>query len=502
MKDLLILFRYISLSKRRKTSSHRINLSWIGYIIPAIAFGLPVGFVIYAPLKNLPMELSELLFSMFITSSSILFILGYAPTIVFNLFGSSDVYFLLTLPIKRTSIFLFKAIDSIIYSIPAVGFILPGCIAYSIAIGKGWVIGSVAGILFIIFLITVSLLFGAIVSKVMSRTSARILSNLIYLLTVLVYVVILNVIKPDTSSIEGIKNLTYSSKTYLENILYYILPTGWLISMIRGEPIKGFFLLGISMLFGLLVYKISDTLVIESMSSKNSKKVSFSKGSSGSPFFTKDIKLLYRDPQSIYMLLYSIVFPLIILIGNKSYTGAILVMATIASFYCSYITAHLLVMEKKVWPLPRLFPIKLKNLLLWKVLIPSLIYSLLYLAITIFSIYIFNLNSIILLTIPMISIAFLYSGILAIRFFFKDPTRDISSRNIFRIGEVITIELTTMGIVAGIIAPFTVYTSPIVLQGQYKNIIGIGIPVLVSLIVIYISIKMTKGITEKIDAWE
>jgi ABC-2 type transport system permease protein len=159
-------------------------------------------------------------------------------------------------------------------------------------------------------------------------------------------------------------------------------------------------------------------------------------------------------------------------------------------------------MEKKVWPLPRLFPIKLKNLLLWKVLIPSLIYSLLYLAITIFSIYIFNLNSIILLTIPMISIAFLYSGILAIRFFFKDPTRDISSRNIFRIGEVITIELTTMGIVAGIIAPFTVYTSPIVLQGQYKNIIGIGIPVLVSLIVIYISIKMTKGITEKIDAWE
>ncbi len=502
MKEIFILLRYMSLSKRRRRSDQKINLSWLGFIIPVIAFGLPIGLIVYAPLKSLPIQSSSIFFSVFIISTSFLFVLSYTPTTVFNLYGSSDVYFLLTLPIKRSSIFLFKAIDSLLYSVPALGFILPLCIAYSVAIGKGWFFGFITSVLFILFLIEISILFGALVSRVMSRTSAKILSNLIYLLTALLYVVILNIIRPDTSFIEGVKDLTYTSRIPIGKTLSYISPIGWVISLIRGEIIGGFLLLGALLFFGLLIYKVTDTLVIESYSSRSSKKTRFPKGSSGSPFLSKDIRLLYRDPQSIYMLLCSIIFPLMILIGNKNYIGASLVMATIASFYCSYITIHLLVIEKKVWPLPRLFPVKLKSVFIWKVLIPSSIYSLIYLGVTVISMCLFKLNRIILITVPMISIAFFYSGILATRLFLKDPTRDVTSRNIFKISEVFIIEITTIGIVAGIIGPFTIYLNPLIKEWTYKNVIGIGIPAIVSAIILWLSIWMSKGIIEAIALWE
>jgi ABC-2 type transport system permease protein len=502
VKEFFILFKYISLSKTRRIKERRfkINLGWISYIIPVIVFGLPVGLIMYRLLKTLPMPLADIFFSMFIISSSFLFILSYAPTIVFNLYGSSDVYFLLTLPIKRSSIFLFKAIDSLVYSSPAIGFIFPICIAYSVAIGMGWFIGLIAGMLFIVFLLVISFFFGALVSKVMSRTSAKILSNFIYLLSILVYVIILNVIKPDTTTQEGIRQFIINSKRYLDSALSYFSPAGWLISVIKGESIGYLLILGMSLLLGLLVYNITNTLVIESSSSRNSKRASFSKSSSSSPFFVKDLKLLFRDPQAIYMLLYSIAFPSVMLIVNKSYTGALLVMAMIASFYCSYIAVHLLVSEKKVWPFPKLLPIKLTSILIWKVLIPFLLYSFLYLILIVISISLFNLDRIILFTIPMVSLAFLYSGILAINFVLKDPKRDVSSRNVFRTSEVFIIEGVTMGIVAGIIVPFIIYITPSGLQGSFK--IVIGIPVIVLLSIIYLSRRTLKSIAEAINSWE
>lgn len=504
MKEFFILFKYISLSKTRRIKEGRfkINLGWISYIIPVIAFGLPVGLIMYIPLKSMPMPLADIFFSLFIISSSFLFLLSYAPTIVFNLYGSQDIYFLLTLPIRRSSIFLFKAVDSLIYSIPAIGFILPMCIAYSVAIGMGWFIGIISSVLFILFLIILSFLFGALVSKIMTRTSAKILSNLVYLLSILAYVIILNVIKPNTTTQEGIKQLIINSKRYLDSTLSYFSPIGWLVYAIKGESIGYLIILIVSLFTGFLVYNISNTLVIESVGSRNSKKVSFSKSSLGSPFFVKDLRLLFRDPQAIYMLLYSIAFPLVMLIVNKSYTGALLVMAMIASFYCSYITVHLLVSEKKVWPFPRLLPVKLTSIIIWKSLIPFLLYSSLYLVLTVISIYLFHINRIVLFTIPMVSLVFLYSGILAINLWLKDPKRDVSSRNIFKTKEVFIIEGVTMGITAGIILPFITFISPSGLQGSLKTIIGLGIPVIVSLTVIFLSRKMIQGIIKTIDIWE
>lgn len=515
IREILLLFRYISLSKSRR--SKEINkpiFNLLIYIAIASGFGIPTGILIWSILKKLLMSSSSLgpntvsligdvFVSLSFTSVSLLFVLSYIPTIIFNLYNSHDLSFLLSLPIRRSSLFIFKALDSLVYSVPIMGSIFPISIAYSIVIGKGFLLGLSGAILYTIFLILLSLFFSIFLSRLLSRTYAKLLSNLISLFTIMFYIVVLNFLRPDTTTLEGIKRFVLNNYTYLFGSSSYYIPTRWLIMSLRGEPLGYFIIITISLVISLFLYLLSNRVIFEFNFHNRGKTLNLSYRGFPFPILKKDIKLLLRDPQSMYIILYSIIFPLVVSVANKSYTYGPVIMSLISSFYCAYISVSLLISEHKVWPLPKSLPLKPEDILLWKILIPFSLYSVLYAILMLIFVLLFKVTPFIYITLPMMSIVFLYSSVFGIKLFLKNPKRTTLYKNVFTPGEIFILEIVTIGLALGIMVPISLYIRETPWKPEILRwIFGIIIPTGVTLITVTLSVKTIRDVISVIKNWE
>lgn len=508
MRDILLLFRYISITRTRKSrDSSRLIFTLLTYIAIALGFGIPLSLLVWSILKGLFIPLSSLglegsgfiadiFISLSFISMSFLFILSYIPTVIFNLYDSNDIPLLLSLPIRRSSIFIFKSLDSLVYSIPTVGAIIPIAVAYSIGVGKGFFFGLLGSIFYIAFLILLSLLLSAFLSRLFSRTHTRILANLFSLLTIMFYFIIMNLLRPDVTTIEGIKRFIFNNYAYLSGSISYYTPIKWLIMMLRGEPLGYAITVGMSLIIGIFLYLSSNRLVFESNFHKRSKKTYFTNKGFPLPVLKKDIKLVLRDPQSIYMTIYSLIFPLVVSMANRSYIYGPMIMSMISSFYCAYISVTLLRFEHRVWPLPRSFPLRVEDILIWKVLIPFSLYSILYTIFILILVSFFRLNPLIWITLPMISLVFFYSGLFGIRLFLKSPKRATQYKNVFTPLEVLLLEGVTIGLALGIVLPVSLYIKGV------QNVLILFIPFGVTIGVISLSLVSIRQTLSVLRDWE
>lgn len=507
MREIFLLFKYISIKSRRSRNSSRLVFILLTYTTIAFVFGIPLALLVWSIIKDLFIPLSSLGFEgpgfvadIFLSLSfipmSFLFLLSYIPTLLFNLYDSSDLLLLLSLPIRRSSIFIFKALDSLVYSVLTIGAIIPIAVTYSIGIGRSFLFGLLGSLLYILFLILVSLLVGSFLSRLFSRTYTKLLAYLIYLLTIMSYIVIMNLLRPDVTTVDSIKRFILNNYRYLSAPISYYTPIRWLIMMLRGEPLGYVITIGISLIIGLSLYLSSNRFMFESGYRKGVKSSPFTYKRFPFPLLKKDIKILLRDPQSMYMMLYSLVFPLLVSVANKSYLYSPMIMSMISSFYCAYISVTLLRAEHKVWPLPMSFPLRMEDILIWKALIPFSLYTILYtILITILTSF-FKFDSIIWITLPMISLVFFYSSLFGIGLFLRYPKRSIQYRNIFTPLEVLLLEGVTVGLALGIVLPVSLYIKGI------KYIPLLLVPVGVTITVIFLSIVSIRQTLTTLKAWE
>lgn len=122
MREFILLNKYASkVTKPNKNS--KINytgmLGWIITIIVMLSLTVPLGFIFYETGKTLMIPLTSLglnydgyLFDIYLfiypLTFGLLSVLTLVPSMVFNIYESEDLEFLFTLPIKKSSIFIFK----------------------------------------------------------------------------------------------------------------------------------------------------------------------------------------------------------------------------------------------------------------------------------------------------------------------------------------------------------------------------------------------------------
>jgi hypothetical protein len=358
--------------------------------IPLVQIGLPY-----------PGYLADMYLAFGLLSGAFLFFLSYSPTVAFNLFGSEDFHLLLSFPISRAQIFAFKAIDSIAFGSVGIALVIPLILAYAQTMGYSIWLGLLAAVLLLLFLGSISLLIAALLSRLVSGNTLRRAALLLYLLAIVGFVAIMQIMPRSAGNLaaifEGLRSLFHT-------IYSPFLFTRWVLDIISGQWPGLVILLTSTIVLGWITIRVSNRLAFQVGSSSKSRKARFAQKTARWPLFARDLHLLLREPMNIYGFIYPVALGLIMLFVGQQVSGGIVALAVtvfMAVFFSAMTTATLLREERKAWPTPLLYPISLRQMLAPKLWLPTAFFILTYGLILLLVLLVFHGSPWLLLTLPM-----------------------------------------------------------------------------------------------------
>lgn len=156
---------------------------------------------------------------------------------------------------------------------------------------------------------------------------------------------------------------------------------------------------------------------------------------------------MFREGGIVWYLIYPLAYPMILLLSRVLSIETIsLLFMLIASLYSGMVSILLIVAERKIWPVPLLFPIRYEILIRTKIFIPVVVYTLEYSLVLLFFLLFSRIRFLdFLMTAPMGFILY-YGSLFGARLFLKDADRDITQKNrLLRGHEIFQLEIATMG---------------------------------------------------------
>ena len=465
MRDFLVLLKYSALNMARARSNRRIgrlSSSPLLYIVtvtflPIVAFGLPMYFIFSSAmnadvlLQELPygeVRIIDLLVSSMISTMTVLYFLSSTPMFVYNLFDSKDMEMLLTLPVRRFHILLLKVLESLtLSSIQLSMLILIFAFYGNVVIGgvSGFLYGLMVGVAFWILMLEVSILLAAVLSRLMGRTLARRLAFVAYFVSVMIWVLIINVLRP--SNVPGM-DVVERFRDYVGFLTADFWPHRWFLKLLDGRLI---FLLGLVPLFLMPVFidrTIRKADFLSRSSSLRRVKRKFEWRSSSFPLLKKDLMLWRREPQAMYMLAYPVIMAAIFLFQGQSLSGTIIFIA-ITGLYAAVTIGLLLRHEMLVWPLPRTYPIRMWELVIPKILIPTFGFGAGYIVLAILYYLLKGGSVFILISIPLVLMVIFSCTLLGALIFLRNPRRSKELRRMLSPVEMLIIQALVMSWTVG-----------------------------------------------------
>jgi ABC-2 type transport system permease protein len=532
MRKILTLLKYAStmasMAGGMGTSGSRRGFKYMGLItslIMLLALGLPMFFFGLSTLRSLaipltsvniplPGYLSDMVLALGLISGALFFFLSYSPSVAFNLFGSPDIELLLTFPLKRSQIFLYKAIDSLALGSVGIAVVLPLLFAYAIAMGHSWLLALLASVIFLVFFWALSLLVAALLSRLMSGQVLKRFAILLYLLTIVGFVAIMQLL-PRASN--NLKEILAGMQGFFQVIYSPFLFTRWFLDLFQGHLLGyAVFALAIPALLWLTIW-VSNRLAFQAGASMRTRAARFATHSARWPVFQRDLQLLVREPMNLYGFIYPVALSLVMLFVNAGGAGSLIALGMtifLAAFFAAMTTATLLREERKSWPTPLLFPLTLRELLAPKLWLPAFFFLVAYLLVALIAILAFQASLWILLTLPIALAISLFCSHLGARFYIQRPI--VTSRNYFTVGVILLLELLTLILSVLTILPFFLWVAlqtaasiPTMpgwlawaVTGPGSLAWGFGLPFLVTAILLIVSLRGQRSLARKMTAWE
>jgi len=516
MREFLLLYKYAS-KITKPTKNRMLNFSnvlgWIISLILILLLTIPLGMAFYEigkslmiPLSSLGLDYNGYLFDIYMFIYPLTFglmaVLTLVPSMVFNIYESEDIEFLFTLPIRRSSIFIFKSIMGLSMGMIPLAILVVVGISYALLLKVNLILSIIAMLFFIVFLLFLSLLLGAFFARIMTKSSAKIISQIFLYVSIIFYVVLMNLIpRQMEASPQDILNSFNSFFAIIHGDYSYLLPINWFMYLVNLDiRVFGLVILA-TLVLGYFIYKNSNHFELESGrgKTKKTKGVSVSKH----PVINKELRLTFRNPQNLFGIAYAIVFPIIMLLINKQFLSGAMFVALFASMYTSNLSMQLMSVERKTWPLIMLLPVNDNFILRVKALIPTAIYTFVYLIVLVVSYFALGLNPIMFLSvIPMISVL-LFSSYFGLYLYLKNPNRDFNGPAVkLNFRENISVQFTSFLFGLGSIIPF-VMLDYIDNNSElwFKAIAWFG-PWLILIVTVVITTRVINSTKKILNNWE
>lgn len=421
MRQLLTLLKYALKTSARSSGKVRRFPNFVFMLAASLAFGLPIAsmfFEVFKILSDFPVgkyDLSTLLAAQWSLVSGFLFLASFTPSLVNSFVRNEELQLLLTLPIKRWAIVSYQMfLTLILQPLPIVlyVFVLP---AYALSHGKNFLLGLVSAVFFTLMLLSLSVIFSCFAGLFLNRSTAKRLTVVSLIVTVVLFLVVSQFLPSYAKNLlkSDVQSLTLS----LSYLTHPLNPFAWPIRAI-DEPLYLIFMLLLSFSFLLVAMLLSERLTFEQESPTRGRITL-----SGGGMFWKDFKLLFRNEQSLFTLIYPAAFGILFAIATRSFVPALLMVMIISGTYVSYNSAALMKQELSCWPLPATFPVDELHLLIPKLFVPSIVYGAIFSGLFVFFQIWFSLPLSTYVFLPFVFILYGFASILGTFFYLKQPTR-------------------------------------------------------------------------------
>lgn len=509
MKTLLILLKYRlkNASFSRKTRS-RLYIPGLQFLILLLVFGsliFPGAFETFSELRkyeeslNLSLvnglSISESYFSFLSLIMLVLGFMNFLPYLIYSLSDYEEMNFLLQLPVKKGTLFVYKAFDAFNGTFMSFAIYFPIALAFGLSksIFYGF-LSLLAAFMGYFLMLTLALFISSLLFSRISRVFAKRFSGILILLNAVVFLLLFSAVLPAGSVKTGrlIEISSYAAKKYL--------PSYWIAKASTGAPIEWLLLFFIGVWLFRMAYRIASKAIFEpvergkgAISLKANKRINLLK---------KEVLLLTRTEQSFFFFFYPIVFSLIMIFTTREMYSSTLVMVMISSFYASQMMVISASAEFLSWPLSAYLPLKLEKLFLVKSLLIATIYTTLFIASIQISVSYLDVSPLLLLSFPGAFMTFFTSALLGVRFYLSSGAyKSGVHRRRLGLGSTLILEvLTFVAAIGNIIVLMAflyecsaqepdVFFIDVLFQGNTGVLIGLGIPAIASGIMISRTLK-------------
>ncbi|QIV78178.1 hypothetical protein [Fervidobacterium pennivorans] len=404
MRELRILFKYLGLSlnlqntaktKRKKiTSSKEPNyalryiLLMFSSILPMAVFLTISNYNIYKLLAHYP----DVAKSFFISSMSIFslfYVVGFIGTGMHAFSRSDEMELLLTMPISRSVLTVYNLIVTLANQFFTLGFFVASVLGFLLAVRTNIFGFILRTLLHIAFLTSLSALLAVVSGGISSKRFVRRLNAVIVLLLVVVYLFFVYIQDVNVELLgqnaRFVKFVAFTTSKYN--------PFNWSYSDDR------LLLISVIILTGAFLYSFwyfAERVVYENTHAKKEKnkpnEVIVNQRTYASKFggfLWKDLKLLSRSEQFVFLIFYPAVFSFFMLFAGGSSMNAAIPFLAIASLYCAIEAGLLTRNDFEYREILRTLPVTTQTIITPKLAIPIILNESLLIIVAVIS-YIFG----------------------------------------------------------------------------------------------------------------
>jgi ABC-2 type transport system permease protein len=429
MRQLFVLLKYgLSTNYRRRSGRSGRLPSSVVTIAASLLIGLPLGSIFFQVFKVISSfridscDPSTLLMLQWTSLNGLLFLASFVPSLINSFSRNEEIHLLLTFPVKRWTIVAYQMILTLSlqpFAVMMYLFVFP---AYVVTHGRNLFLGLIVAFLFVLFMLSFSVLLSCIFGLFMSRSVARRITTISLIASVTLFFLATQFL-PNYA--QGL--FTQDPAVLSSTLLKFMHPLNIFAWPIRAldEPIYGLLMLILVFSLSLLSSPVAERLSFEQVSFVGRSKTA---GFKGGKMFWKDVKLMVRSEQGLFTLIYPAAFAVLFGLSLRSPVPALVISLVLSGTYVAYNSAMLTKQELSVWPLPLVFPLRNVDILLPKLFVPSLIYWALFSALLVFFKFWFSMSTVVFLLVPMVFVMFVFASTLGMFFYLRQASKvDLSN---------------------------------------------------------------------------
>ena len=314
---------------------------------------------------------------------SAFFLLGVVGSSVYVLSMNEEVEFLLALPVRRWTVTFYQLFMSMFYDLPIFGMFMAVSVSYGLILGGMYpVLAIVTSIAHALMLLALGVYIATFVARKVSGSIARRIFIFLQAVVLIGFVLVINF---SMSSLPNNLNDYLVKLSRMYNVLsspYNIF--GYAISSIK-TPYHIAISLLLTILFGYLFMKESEKLGFIVVKTSSKAKVKYKTVGRRYSIILKDLKAIFRQDNSLFLLLYPYVFGAFMGWSIKDPLYALLTAVPISSMYALLETSQALLHDVSNWEITRSLPYTYKEMVFYKMFLTTIINILLSLGLLAFT---------------------------------------------------------------------------------------------------------------------
>jgi len=390
VRELRIFMKYglfFIVNKKKKSSNKKTVL--ISQLFVFGYFSVFTGVMIYnvfnkikdVVINNIPFVDVYALYWNFL--ASVFFLLGVIGSSVYVLSMNEEVEFLLALPVRRWTVTFYQLFMAIFYDLPVFGMFVAVSVSYGLILGGMYpVLAVVTAVIHSLMLLSLGVYISTFAARKISGSVARRIFIFLQAIALVGFVLLLNFSM--TSAPDNMND-------YLVKLsrIYKVLSSpfnifGYAISSIKKPYYMAISLL-LTALFGKLFIKGSGELGFVVVKGTSKRKVKYKRIGRSRSIIMKDLKAIFRQDNSLFLLLYPYIFGAFMGWSVKDPLYALLTAVPISSMYALLETSQALLHDVSNWEITRSLPYTYKEMVSYKMFLTTMINILLSLGLLVFT---------------------------------------------------------------------------------------------------------------------